>query len=92
MVIAAPYGDETRWELRSGDYRRLNLVTTKDTYPLPNMADFAERLEGCVIFSKVDLWKGYHQIARRRHPQDGHHYAVWAVGVPPDDLWPQKRW
>jgi hypothetical protein len=76
-----------------GDYRRLNLVTTKDSYPLPNMADFAERLEGCVIFSKVDLRKGYHQI--RMHAadsEDGHHYAVWTVGVPLDDLRPQKRW
>jgi hypothetical protein len=33
-----------------------------DPYPLPNLADFAERLEGCVIFSKVDLRKGYNQI------------------------------
>ncbi len=37
-------------------------MTTMDPYPLPNMADFAERLEGCVIFSKVDLRKGYNQI------------------------------
>jgi hypothetical protein len=30
--------------------------------------------------------------ARRRHFQDGHHYAVWTVGVPPDDFWtPQCR-
>jgi hypothetical protein len=45
-----------------GTYLRLNLVTTNDSYTLPNMADFSERLEGCFIFSKVDLRKGYHQI------------------------------
>jgi hypothetical protein len=50
------------------NYRRLNLVTTKDSYPLPNMADFVERLEGCIIFSKVDVRKGYHQI--RMHTAD----------------------
>jgi hypothetical protein len=45
-----------------GDYRRLNLVTIPDTYPLPNMLDFTERLVGCVVFSKVNMRKGYHQI------------------------------
>jgi hypothetical protein len=45
-----------------GDYRRLNLVTVPDTYPLPNMLDFSERIAGCSIFSKVDLRKGYHQM------------------------------
>jgi hypothetical protein len=45
-----------------GDYRRLNLVTVPDSYPLPNVLDFTEKLPGCVIFSKVDLRKGYHQI------------------------------
>ncbi len=38
----------------------LNLVP--DSYPLPNMLDFTERQAGCVVFSKVDLRKGYHQI------------------------------
>ena len=45
-----------------GDYRRLNLITIPDAYPLPNMMDFAARMSGCTIFSKVDLRKGYHQI------------------------------
>ncbi len=44
-----------------GDYRRLT-VTVPDSYPLSNMLDFSERIAGCSIFSKVDLWKGYHQI------------------------------
>ncbi len=45
-----------------GDYRQLNLVTVPDSYPLPNMLDFSERIAGCSIFSKVDLRKGYHRI------------------------------
>jgi hypothetical protein len=45
-----------------GDYRRLNLVTIPDSYPLPNMMDFAAKMFGCRIFSKVDLRKGFHQI------------------------------
>ncbi len=45
-----------------GDYRRLNLVTTPDKYPLPNMQDLSNSLHGCTVFSKIDLVKGYHQI------------------------------
>jgi hypothetical protein len=45
-----------------GDYRRLNLVTTPDKYPLPNMQDLSNGLHGCTIFSKIGLVKGYHQI------------------------------
>ena len=41
------------------DFRRLNLVTETDQYPLPNMLDFADRLNGCCTFSKIDLRKGY---------------------------------
>ena len=45
-----------------GDYRRLNVATVPDSYPLPNMLDFAARVAGCTIFSKIDLRKGYYQI------------------------------
>jgi len=51
-----------------GDFRRLNLVTEPDSYPLPNMLDFAHVAAGCSIFSKIDLRKGYHQIPV--HPDD----------------------
>ena len=46
-----------------GDFRRLNLVTVPDAYPLPNMQDFSVKAADCVIFSKIDLRKGYHQVA-----------------------------
>jgi hypothetical protein len=51
-----------------GDFRRLNLVTQPDSYPLLNMLDFANVAAGCKIFSKIDLRKGYHQIPM--HPDD----------------------
>jgi cleavage and polyadenylation specificity factor subunit 1 len=56
-----PKGDGT-WR-PCGDFRRLNLVTVPDAYPLPNMQDFSVKAAGCNIFSKIDLRKGYHQVA-----------------------------
>jgi Reverse transcriptase (RNA-dependent DNA polymerase) len=49
------------WRL-CGDFRRLNLITKEDRYPLPNMAGLSSRLEGCTVFSKLDLEKGYLQV------------------------------
>ena len=40
-----------------------NLVTVHDRYPLPNLQDFTSNLVDCTVFSKVDLVKGYLQLA-----------------------------
>jgi hypothetical protein len=45
-----------------GDYRRLNLATKHDRYPLPSILDLSAKLHGCKYFSVVDLVKGYHQV------------------------------
>ena len=45
-----------------GGYRRLNSVTSDDRYPLPHLQDFNARLAGTIVFSVVDLVKGFHQI------------------------------
>jgi hypothetical protein len=58
--------DRTWWPC--GDFRCLNMVTVADSYPLPNMLDFAGKAAGSTIFSKIDLRKGYHQIPV--HPAD----------------------
>ena len=40
----------------------LNLETTLDRYPLPGIEDIFNAVGGAVIFSKLDLKCGYHQI------------------------------
>ncbi|GFW21466.1 retrovirus-related Pol polyprotein from transposon 297 [Trichonephila clavipes] len=45
-----------------GDYRQLNSVTEFDSYPMPYLKDFAHALHGKRIFSKIDIFKAFHQI------------------------------
>ncbi|GFU48982.1 hypothetical protein TNCV_2332811 [Trichonephila clavipes] len=45
-----------------GDYRQLNSVTEFDSYPIPYLNDFAHALHGKRIFSKIDIFKAFHQI------------------------------
>jgi hypothetical protein len=47
------------------DYRPLNVVTSKNKYPLPRIDILFDQLVGAQVFSKIDLRPGYHQIKIR---------------------------
>ncbi|KAL4021070.1 hypothetical protein IC575_019859 [Cucumis melo] len=47
------------------DYRELNKVTVKNRYPLPMIDDLFDQLQGAIIFTKIDLRSGYHQLRIR---------------------------
>ena len=44
------------------DYRGLNDLTVRNSYPLPHMDDLFDRLVGARVFSKIDLISGFFQI------------------------------
>ena len=45
------------------DYRRVNELMKKDAHPLPLPEVMFAQLKGATIFSKLDLTKGFYQIA-----------------------------
>jgi hypothetical protein len=47
------------------DYRRLNDITIKDSYPLPQIDEMMDQIHGSEIFTKLDLKSGYNQIQIR---------------------------
>ena len=44
------------------DYRALNCVTVKDTYPLPRIDECLNSLAGALWYCTLDLASGYHQV------------------------------
>ena len=72
------------------DYRRLNIITIKNKYPLPLMSSNFEPLLGATIFTKLDLRNAYHLVRIRegdewktafKTPRGHYEYLVMPFGL-----------
>ena len=50
------------------NYRGLNELTRKNSYPMPQVDNLLDQLRGARLFSAIDLMQGYYQI--RIKPED----------------------
>ena len=48
------------------DYRRVNEVTVKDSYPIPKIEEILNQLGGNTVFTTLDLASGYHQVSVKK--------------------------
>ena len=58
-VIAVPKGNDIRMVV---DMRQANSAIQRSYYPVPTLEELLDEFRGCTLFSKVDLFNGYHQI------------------------------
>ena len=59
-IIVVPKGDGGKHLVI--DYRALNKVTRKFTWPMPKVEDIFSKLNGATYFTTLDLRTGYHHL------------------------------
>ena len=64
-IIVVPKGDGGKHLVI--DYRALNKVTRKFTWPMPKVEDIFSKLNRATYFTTLDLRAGYHHIPLDKH-------------------------
>ena len=75
--VVVLFAKKKGWSLRICiDYRQLNKVTTKNKYPLPQIEDLFDQLQGASYFSKVDLTRDITNLGWETRM-----YKKWHLGL-----------
>ena len=74
-VLLVPKKDGT-WHF-CVDFRNLNAVTVRDSYPLPRIDDLLHKVGQAAVFSKMDMQSGFHQV-----PIEGDAIETTAFSLP----------
>ena len=67
VVVVAKHDNTPRITL---DYRQLNNLTYKDSYPLPNIADCLDAFKGASCFAVLDLRSSFYQVPLAENDRD----------------------
>ena len=76
-IIEVPKGDGGKCLVI--DYRALNKVTSKFTWPMPKVEDIFSKLNGATYFTTLDLRAGYHHIPLDK-PSIPKHFLIHLLG------------
>ena len=74
-VLLVPKKDGT-WRF-CVDFRNLNAVTVRDSFPLPRIDDLLHKVGRAAVFSKMDMQSGFHQV-----PMEGNSIETTAFSLP----------
>lgn len=67
---------QKKWRLVI-DYRKLNNCIENDKFPLPNITEILDSLSGCIYFSHLDLYQGFHNVELDK---DSRKYTAFCSG------------
>ena len=57
------------------DYRKLNLLTKKDAYPLPLIVETMARLKKAIVFTRIDIRQAFHNLQMAIKSEDATTFA-----------------